>query len=113
MATLRPSLSASEVLLRRSGVIESEKKNGKSRISHILDDRGLDLERAAEVLQELSYSGDEQIRFRTIETALKLHDAFPKDSNTNQVPNITFVIRGDNTDIKGILTPREVNFDEF
>jgi len=99
MAVLNPITA----VLKEAKILHS---NSRSGIGEILDQKGVSLDDAAESLRELINSGEDSIRLRATETAFKLHGVM-KEAETPTVPQITFLIKGDNTNLSMILTPRE------
>ena len=88
-------------ILQAAGVLAPS--NG-SKISEVLNAQGLTLEATAEGLRELTNSGEDSVRLRATEMSFKLHGALKEAEQA--VPNITFIIQGDNTRLQTILTPR-------
>jgi hypothetical protein len=91
-------------ILQSAGVIAKPDEKA-SKVSEILNAQGLTLEYTAENLRELSSCGDNAIRIRATEMAFKLHGAL-KEAEAKDIPNITFIIQGDETRLQTILTPR-------
>ena len=97
---LKP-VSPINAILKSAGLV----KEPESSVSEVLNAQGLTLEYTAESLRELSSCGDNGVRLRATEMAFKLHGAL-KEAETQNIPNITFIIQGDDTRLQTILTPR-------
>ncbi len=79
-------------ILHSAGIIKPKSNEEGNRLKEILSDSGLSLE---EVISELSNvvkgSGDESLKLRGIDTALKLHGAMKEEDKS--IPQITINIQ--------------------
>ena len=88
-------------VLQQSGLVPA--RNGKPKISEVMEERGLSLDRTVDSLAETMVSDDESIKLRATELALKLHGVLKEAAEAP--PSITFIIQGDA--VANILTPRQ------
>lgn len=100
---LKPVTNPINAILQQSGLVKADEK--ASKVSEVLNAQGLTLEYTAENLRELTCAGESAVRLRATEMSFKLHGAL-KDAEAKEVPNITFIIQGDDTRLQTILTPR-------
>ena len=101
---LKPVTNPINTILQSAGVLQTSKDN-TSKVSEVLNAQGLTLEYTAENLRELTCAGESAVRLRATEMSFKLHGAL-KDAEARDVPNITFIIQGDDSRLQTILTPR-------
>lgn len=108
MPLIKPEI---QKVLRASGLEREEAPEGT--ISEKLDRAGLSTTDIAEELTKIATSsGNETLRLRALETAMKAHGVL-KDSASVQVPSFTVVIQhagsgSENTkDLNQILFPRQ------
>lgn len=102
MPLIKPEV---QKILRAAGL---EKETSVGSASEKLSSAGLDEDRIAEELTAIATSsGNEALRLKALETALKVHGSL-KDQTTAQLPSFNIIIQGSSEgSINPILLPRQ------
>lgn len=102
MPIVRPEI---QKVLREIGL---EKAETPGSASERLSAAGLSLDRVAENLQDLASSGNEAVRLKATEMALKVHGAL-KEQPTSSIPTFNIIITGSSQEssVNPIVFPRQ------
>jgi len=102
MPLLKPEINS---VLESVGLVP--KQEPVSELKQTLDSRGLSLDSLTRNLKSIiEYADKEETKLRATELAFKLHKVLNGDNKSPDVPQITFLIKGDNINLTEILTPR-------